>query len=119
MADPRYVNFPASISGQRQSSCPVLVNLESKLVQLKFTGTGQDDCRWPEMLAGKFTYLGSAIATADFRPTNQQNEVYTLLKSRLNDCQTEWDKIKKGELAAFTKLMQENNVGPIVIDSKK
>ena len=97
----------------------VLVNLESKLVQLKFTGTGQDDCRWPEMLAGKFTYLGSAIATADFRPTNQQNEVYTLLKSRLNDCQTEWDKIKKGELAAFTKLMQENNVGPIVIDSKK
>jgi len=96
-----------------------LVNVEGKLVQLKFTGTGQDDCRWPEMLAGKLSYLGSAVATADFPPTNQQNEVYALLKSRLNDSQTELDNLKKGELAAFTKLMQENNIGPIVVEPKR
>lgn len=96
-----------------------LVNVEGKLVQLKFTGTGQDDCRWPEMLAGKLSYLGSAVATADFPPTNQQNEVYVLLKSRLNDSQTELDNLKKGELATFTKLMQENNIGPIVVEPKK
>ena len=96
-----------------------LVNVEGKLVQLKYTGTGQDDCRWPEMLAGKFSYLGSAVATADFPPTNQQNEVYASLKSRLNDSQMELDKLMKGELAAFTKLLQENNIGSIVLDSKK
>ncbi|MBY0435513.1 MAG: glycosyl hydrolase [Cyclobacteriaceae bacterium] len=92
---------------------------EGKLIQLKYTGTGQDDVRYPDMLAGKIGYLAGAISTADFAPADQHKEVYVLLKSRLTEAQSEWDKLMKDELPVFLKMLEENKIGPITTMQKK
>lgn len=96
-----------------------LMATEGKLVQLKLTGTGQDDIRWPEMLAGKMGYLAGAVATADFAPADQHKEVYALLKGRLTQCQAEMETLLKNNVAAFVKQLEDSGVKPIVISWKK
>jgi hypothetical protein len=88
---------------------------EGKLVQFKYTGTGQDDVRYPDMLAGKIGYLAGAVASADFRPADQHIEVYNLLKSKLTEVQAEWNNLLKGPVADFLKLLEDNKVKPIVL----
>ncbi len=97
----------------------LLLIVEDKLVQLKFTGTGQDDVRYPEMLIGKIGYLAGAVATADFPPTDQHKEVYALLKGKLNEQQVEFDKVMSGPYAAFLKQLDENKISPIVSEWKE
>ncbi len=96
-----------------------ILKVESKLIQPKYTGSGQDDVRYPEMLAGKMAYLGGAVATADFRPADQHKEVYTLLKGQLTQVQNDMDALLKGEVAAFMKLLDDNGIKPIVLSWKK
>jgi photosystem II stability/assembly factor-like uncharacterized protein len=96
-----------------------LMKVESKIIQLKFTGTGQDDVRYPEMLAGRMAYLGQTIATADFGPPEQHKEVYTLLKGQLAQVQNDMDALLKGEVATFMKLLDDNGVKPIVVTWRK
>src|SRR5204862_5337131 len=96
-----------------------VMKVESKLIQLKFTGTGQDDVRYPEMLVGRMAYLGGTIATADFAPPEQHKEVYTLLKGQLAQVQSDMDALLKGEVAAFMKLLDDNGIKPIVVTWKK
>lgn len=97
----------------------VLMVTEGKLVQLKYTGTGQDDIRWPEMLAGKMGYLAGAVATADFAPADQHKEVYTILKGQLTQCQNEMDALMKNNVAGFIKQLEDSGVKPIVMSWKK
>lgn len=92
----------------------MLIITESKLVQLKYTGTGQDDVRYPEMLLGKFGYLGGAIASADFPPADQHKEVYAMLKQRLTDVQKEFDARMKNDFASFMKSLKEQNIEAVV-----
>ncbi len=89
--------------------------LEGKLVQLKITGTGQDAVRWPAMLGEKLSYLAATAATADFRPSDPHNEVYAKLKAELSAHQAAYDKLLKEDFATFTKMLQDNGVGAIVM----
>jgi Mg2+ and Co2+ transporter CorA len=95
-----------------------LTLVEGKLVQLKYTGTGQDDVRYPDMLLGKFGYLAGAIATADFPPADQHKAVYAELKKRLTDIQAEFDRVLKTDVAALLQLLNENKIQPIVTGMK-
>src|SRR5260221_607011 len=97
----------------------LLLIVEDKLVQLKFTGTGQDDVRYPEMLIGKIGYLANAVATADFHPADQHKEVYALLKGKVDEQKKEFAKGINGPYAAFLKQLEENKISPIVSDWKK
>jgi len=92
-----------------------ILAVEGKLVQLRYTGTGQDDVRYPEMLIGKLGYLAGAVATADFRPADQHTEVYVMLKGRLSEAEKEWDVIRKNHLPKFLQLLDENKIKPIVV----
>ena len=96
-----------------------LLKVEGKLVQLKYTGTGQDDVRYPDMLAGKIGYLAGAVATADFPPADQHKEVYALLKGQLTQTQNEMEALLKGDVAAFMKQLEDSGVKPIVVSWKK
>ncbi|MBS1978835.1 MAG: sialidase [Bacteroidetes bacterium] len=96
-----------------------IIKVESKLIQLKYTGTGQDDVRYPEMLAGRIAYLAGAVGTADFAPADQHKEVYAMLKEKLAQSQNEMDALLKGEVAAFTKQLDDSGIKPIVITWKK
>jgi hypothetical protein len=62
-----------------------LIAVEEKLVQMKLTGTGQDNVRWPTMLSGRIGYLIRNVATYDFPPNDQQREVQDVLETRMRD----------------------------------
>ena len=97
----------------------LLLSVEGKLVQLKYTGTGQDDVRYPEMLIGKIGYLANAVATADFPPTDQHKEVYAKLKTELDEQQVAFDKVMGGAFTSFLKQLDDNKIPAIVSDWKK
>lgn len=96
-----------------------MMAVEGRLVQLKYTGTGQDDVRYPDMLAGKIGYLAGAVSTGDFTPTDSHKEVYASLKARLTEAQAEFDKVMSGAFADFLKQLQDSGVKPIVADGRK
>ena len=62
-----------------------LYKVESNLFDVKLTGAREDAFRNPNKLYGRFAALGSDLTRfgADFKPTNQQVEVYQVLSERL------------------------------------
>ncbi|NOY36212.1 MAG: sialidase [Chlorobi bacterium] len=90
------------------------LNLENKLIQLKITGTGQDDIRYPSRLAESIAYLASVVAVSDFPPTDQDQEVHKILQQRLDHYSADLDKLLSGKFAAFLELLSDHNIGPIV-----
>ncbi|MDH3649881.1 MAG: hypothetical protein OEQ53_09365, partial [Saprospiraceae bacterium] len=92
----------------------VLLALEGKMIQLKFTGTGQDQVRYPAMLAERIDYLASTVSIGDFPPADSHLEVYALLKDRLSAYQQEFQHILDGPLEEFLGLLDNNEVKPII-----
>jgi len=72
--------------------------IESHLFDVKLTGAREDAFRNPNKIYGRLAALGSDLTRygADFRPTNQQVEVYKILSDRLNKQQ-----------AAFKLLLED------------
>ena len=91
-----------------------LTELEGKLIQLKLSGTGQDDTRWPMMLASRITWLAGNVATADFAPTDEDLEVQRILEGRLSDYRGQLDALVSGELARFNQMLDERNLAGVV-----
>jgi len=90
--------------------------IEKKMIQLKITGTGQDSIRFPSMLASRIAYLASVVAVSDFPPTDQAQEVHTILQQRLTDYSSELDTLLKGKFAALLKLLSDHEVGLIITE---
>ena len=92
-----------------------LIELEGELTQLKITGTGQDQIRYPAMLVEKISYLASTVPTSDFPPANSHLEVYDLLRERLNNHQEAFEVIRSGSLQNLMELFDEHGVKPVMI----
>ena len=90
-----------------------LIAFEGKLIQLKVTEQGQDMVRWPVKLAERIFYLASTVNTADFAPADPHVEVHEILKNRLNEYQTEFDKLMSEDLKGFIDLISEHGLGPV------
>ena len=86
------------------------IDIEENLIQRKLTGQGQDTVRWPPKLLAKLNYLANGLASGDFGPTKQQREVHVLLKNQLAGLQNRFAAVLKGDLAAFNKLLADNNI---------
>ena len=92
-----------------------IVGVEGKLLQLKLTGRGQDDCRWPPMLLHKINYLFEQIdSTADFPPTTQQAAVQEMLKQQGDTAEQEFQHVVTTDVAAFNAMLRERNIPNIV-----
>jgi len=92
------------------------LNLEKKLIQLKETGTGQDDVRFEKMIGGKLAYLGGNVPNVDFRPSDSYYEVYELLRKRLKDVGVQFEKLKNERLRDVINTLNEKGVNMIVIE---
>jgi hypothetical protein len=90
-----------------------LMPLAMELVDLRLTGGGQDGVRFEAKLLQKFGYLAGALGTADFRPTDQQAEVQTLLHAQLQQHLGTLDQIVARELEAVNRLLRARNAAPI------
>ena len=76
-----------------------LYQIESHLFDVKLTGAREDAFRNPNKIYGRLAALGSDLTRygADFKPTNQQVEVYEVLAERL-----------RKQRAAFELLMEDD-----------
>ena len=92
-----------------------LTTLELTLVEVRSTGRGQDTVRWGAKLVGKISYLTNEVASADFRPTNQQLEVQKLLEERISSARADLDALVTKDLAALNATLRQRNLPTIVV----
>src|SRR4030095_9118560 len=91
-----------------------LIAIEDELIQRRLTGQGQDTVRWPTKLLSKLGYLGGGLAGSDFGPTNQQKEVYAMLKQQLASIKQRFEAAVNQDVAAFNKLLRDRNLGNVI-----
>jgi hypothetical protein len=91
-----------------------LVSVEQQLVQLKVTGRGQDDVRWPPMLSEKLMYLADEVQRSDAAPTDQAKQVAELLHGQLQTIKNQVAQFMKTDVTAFNDKMRGRNVHPII-----
>jgi len=83
-----------------------LMSVESQLVTLQNTGGG-DGVRWPSMIVGQLSSLQGSVSSADFPPTDQQREVFIILKERLDAAEAEFEAVISNEVAAYNRVLQQ------------
>jgi hypothetical protein len=92
-----------------------LTSLEGKVLQLRLTGRGQDDVRWPPMVVQKIGYLASQAGSSDFPPTTQQVAVSEELKQQGDKFQQEYQQLMAKDVAAFNIMLREKNIPNIIV----
>jgi photosystem II stability/assembly factor-like uncharacterized protein len=91
-----------------------LVTVEGDLIQLKLTGTGQDDVRWPAMLAGRIAWLANEVASNDFPPTDQAREVQGILEQRIEGASQRLQTTLAQNLPSFNQELARRGMSGIV-----
>jgi hypothetical protein len=93
-----------------------LTAAEGKVLQLKATGRGQDDVRYPPMILQKISYLAAEVSgSADFPPTTQQTAVQQELKQQGDESQQEMQQLIAKDVAAFNTMLREKNIANIIV----
>ena len=83
-----------------------LISVEEGLFQMRVTGSGQDQIRYPSRLMERLTYLFNTVAVADFRPTDQQGEVHVVLKERLRLIAAALQEVLDDDVEDFNRMLQ-------------
>ena len=91
-----------------------LTDIEDSLIQRKYSGQGQDTTRFPGKLIGKMTYLGGGIATGDYPPNKQQQEVHAMFKAQLADLRKRLDGVVGADLGGFNRMLKEKNIAIVI-----
>ncbi|HKJ93064.1 MAG TPA: hypothetical protein VJ957_07840, partial [Longimicrobiales bacterium] len=91
-----------------------LIAVESRLVQLKTTGYGQDGVRYPSMVVGRLGYLAGAVESADFPPTDQDRQVHDLLYQQLRAQHQALAELEGGAVAAFNRLLAQKGLSGVI-----
>ena len=93
-----------------------LVEAEHNLIRLTTTGTGQDGVRYSPKLVEELRYLAGAVATSDFRPTDQMVEVQGVLGEKLERFRAQVDQVLEVEVPAFNERLRARNLAPLISD---
>lgn len=80
-----------------------ILKVEGELFDINLTGAREDAFRNPMKLYGRISALASDVGGfgTDFKPTNQQVEVYNVFRKQLNDIQVQYQKLIDEEIPAF------------------
>ena len=92
-----------------------LIAAEQTILDLRMTGRGQDEVRWPVKLGGQIIYLAGGIAASDFTPTAQQREVQQLLANQVRDTRSALDRLIQTDLPAFNTMLSGRGVKTIEV----
>jgi len=95
-----------------------LIDVEGRLVELRSTGRGQDGVRWGSKLVGKLSYLANGLASADFKPTNQQGEVEKVLEDLLKKYQAETDALLNRDLSGLNELLRGAKAPTVMVPAQ-
>ncbi len=80
-----------------------VIDIEGKLYDIALTGAREDAFRSPNQLYEKLASVGSDVSasSADFRPTDQQGEVYGMLREQLEGLKQQFSGLVANDLSAF------------------
>ena len=82
------------------------MTVEGQLLDLRLTGHGQDEVRYPVQAAGQISWLANGIGASDFTPTSQQREVQGFLAGKIRDTRSALDRLLQRDLASFNALLK-------------
>jgi photosystem II stability/assembly factor-like uncharacterized protein len=91
------------------------IAMEEELFQVRITGRGQDDVRWPYKLAEQLIYLGQQVTSGDWAPNDQQREVTAVLQQKMRASRVALDKLTNDDLSAFRKRLRDRNVTVLIM----
>jgi photosystem II stability/assembly factor-like uncharacterized protein len=90
------------------------IAIEEHLHQLRATGRGQDNIRWPIKLIGQIGYLANGMASSDLAPTTQQVQVHELFKERIRTHRGELDRFLSQDVVAFNQMLRQRNIAGVI-----
>jgi hypothetical protein len=105
--DPKIVDAAKTLSKK-------LTDVEEELYQTK-NRSGEDPLNFPIKLNNKLAALEGVIESSDNAPTAQSEMVYEELASRANAQLQKYKQLSSTELAAFNRLVREENVPAVVV----
>ena len=91
------------------------VALERRFIDLRLTGRGQDEVRYPVKLAGQIGYVGGGIASSDFAPTTQQRDVQSELARQVREARAELDRLLGQDLARLNTMLRARGLKAIEV----
>jgi hypothetical protein len=94
------------------------IALEQRIVDLRMTGRGQDEVRYPVKLGGQIDWLAGGVDASDFAPTTQHREVQTILAKQARDNRAMLDKLVGDALAKLNVQLRARGLKPIEIGAK-
>jgi photosystem II stability/assembly factor-like uncharacterized protein len=104
---------PSDIRGDAKTLEQKFIEVETRIVDPRLTGRGQDEVRYPARLAGQLAYLASGIDDADFAPTAQQREVATVLDRQTRDTYAALQALISKDLAAYNARLRAKGLPTI------
>ena len=104
---------PADVKSAGDSLDRKFVDVEQTIVDLRLTGRGQDEVRWPVKLGGQLSYLAGGIGSSDFAPTTQQRGVNDVLVKQMRATRAALEQLMNKDLATFNALLRAKGLKTI------
>jgi photosystem II stability/assembly factor-like uncharacterized protein len=104
---------PADVKAAGDSLDRKFIDVEQTIVDLRLTGRGQDEVRWPVQLGGQLSYLAGGIGSSDFAPTTQQRGVNEILVKQMRSTRATLEQLMRKDLPAFNALLRSRGLKTI------
>ena len=91
--------------------------VEEELIQTKIK-SNQDALNYPIKLNNKLAHLLMVVQSSDSQPTSQSYMVYEDLATQVNAELKKLDVLMTADLAAFNKLIRDENVPAVLAPAK-
>ena len=91
------------------------MGVEGNIVDLRMTGRGQDEVRYPVKLGGQLNWLAGGVSASDYAPTSQQRQVGTLLNKQARDTRDALQKLISGDLARLNAQLRAKGLKTIEV----
>ena len=104
---------PADVKSAGDSLDRKVIDVEQTIVDLRLTGRGQDEVRWPVQLGGQLSYLAGGIGSSDFAPTTQQRGVNEILVKQMRATRAALEQLMAKDLPAFNALLRSRGLKTI------
>ncbi|HXY31549.1 MAG TPA: hypothetical protein VEI06_12635 [Gemmatimonadaceae bacterium] len=107
----------ADVRGTADSLDQKLRAFEENLMQVRITGRGQDDVRWPSRLSESLFFLGLELGSSDYAPTAQQREAAGLLHGQVKPLQDQLQQLMQ-LLDPLNDQLRKKKGGGVVISER-
>jgi photosystem II stability/assembly factor-like uncharacterized protein len=89
------------------------MDVESRLIDLRLTGRGQDEVRYPVKLGGQLSYLANGMDDSDFAPTSQQREVAGILAKETREVHVTLQGLMSRDLVSHNAMLRSRGLRTI------